>query len=604
MSLHRIACPVLAVALSLLAAFSARAQDDALDIEFLTLTTEGGREIAAFVMHPKAGMNPASPGLVFHHGGPGGHGARLIGASRYAAEALAKRGYTTITIVSRHSNSYLDEPLENAALDVEAAVQVLLRKGIDDIVLVGNSFGSVRVAMFMRDRPSPKVRAMVHVAPTYDLNAFMKEMSDMAPDYASHLEALRRAVKDRQGRLPSPAADNPSRLETPPLFQTGYGRTQTAATLLNWWGPDADNHLSDIIAHFEMPQLLLGGTADRVTQPERLEFLKASAQKSSRVDVIMYENGDHYFTGYQDKVANDIAGWLESLDLAPRPHAVARFIDNEQIVEWNGTPFSIRSPGLIYEPADSGDAHRERPALLLLPDWQGYLLQSSMDDMARALAATGHAVVVPQLQSDGFRGSLGTTFERMRQDLAAWLAAAGNAGYERVIGVGLGTSGLWLADNDQEAPDSAFAGFMLVNPPVSLAATAKQGLGEEQLSALVDKANALIDAGEARQQVIHAAYQSPYVEGPAGLNRIVQYPPTFLEYYGPDARMDLARYARRSVRPVLILASANQYYDTGDALRRALRRAPDTTELQWSSQAITPSRVAAAFEEWRETLAE
>ena len=587
----------------LIGAFNAGAQDASIDIELLTLTADDDRKIAAFVMHPKAGVNPASPGVIFHHGGPGGHGARLIGASRYAAESMAELGYTTITIVSRHSNSYVDEPLENAALDVDAAMNVLLAKGIEDVVLVGNSFGSVRVSMFMRDRPSPHVRAMVHVAPTYDLNKFMKELSDMAPDYAMHLEKLRRAVKDGQGRLPSPDADNPDRLATPPLFQTGFGRPQTAATLLNWWGPDADNHLSDIIAHFEIPQLLLGGTNDRVTQPERLEFIKASARKSPRVDVITYQDGDHYFTGYQEKVASDIAGWLAELGLAPAPFATVRFIDNSQIVEFNGVDFPTRSPGLIYEPQHAGDVH-ERPAILLLPDWQGYLLSDSMDNMARAIASTGHTVVVPQLQSDGFRGSQNTSFDRTRQDLAAWLDAVKQAGYERVVGVGLGTSGLWLADNDRHAPDSAFTGFVLVNPPISLREDANAGLGRNRLSELVEQANEWIAAGTDRNQVIHAAYQSPYVPGEPGLNRIIQYAPTFLEYYGPDSRMELGRYIDRSSRPILVLAAPNRFYDSDDRLVRALRRAPKAATLVWQAGSTTPNSVANAIGEWLASLAD
>ena len=585
----------------LIGTFNANAQDASIDIELLTLTAEDNREIAAFIMHPKTGINPASPGLIFHHGGPGGHGARLIGAPRYAADAMARLGYTTITIVSRHSNTYVDEPLENAALDVDAALKVLLSKGIEDIVLVGNSFGSVRVSMFMRDRPSPNVRAMVHVAPTYDLNKHMRELSDMAPDYAMHLEKLRRAVKDRQGRLPSPDADNPDRLATPPLFQTGFGRPQTAATLLNWWGPDADNQLSDIIAHFEIPQLLLGGTNDRVTQPERLEFLKASARSSSRVDVIAYQDGDHYFTGYQEKVASDIADWLTELGLAPAPYATVRFFDNNQVVEFNGVDFAIRSPGLIYEPQQAGDV-RERPAILLLPDWKGYLLSDSMDNMARAIASTGHTVVVPQLQSDGFRGSQNTTFDRTRQDIAAWLDAVKQAGYERVIGIGLGTSGLWLADNDRHAPDSAFTGFVLVDPPISLRDDASVGIGKDRLDQLVEQANEWIAAGTDRNHVIHAAYQSPHMPGEPGLNRIIQYAPTFLEYYGPDSKMELGRYVNRLSRPTLVLAAPNRFYDSDDGLAWALRRAPKTTTLAWQAELTTPKSAANTIGEWLASL--
>jgi len=211
-------------------------------------------------------------------------------------------------------------------------------------------------------------------------------------------------------------------------------------------------------------------------------------------------------------------------------------------------------------------------------------------------------VVVPQLQADGFRGSQNTTFDRTRQDIAAWLDAVKQAGYERVIGIGLGTSGLWLADNDRHAPDSAFTGFVLVDPPISLRDDASVGIGKDRLGQLVEQANEWIAAGTDRNHVIHAAYQSPYMPGEPGLNRIIQYAPTFLEYYGPDSKMELGRYVNRSSRPTLVLAAPNRFYDSDDGLVRALRRAPKTITLVWQSESTTPKSAANAIGEWLASL--
>ncbi|MEM9879451.1 MAG: alpha/beta fold hydrolase [Pseudomonadota bacterium] len=571
------------------------AQNDTLDLDLFQLQADDGVVVSAFMMYPKTGLNPASPGIVFHHGGPGGHGARLIGAARYGAEGLAKLGYTTISIVSRHSNRYVDEPLENAALDVKAAVEALAARGIDDIILVGNSFGSVRVSMYQRDYQDPRVKAMVHVAPTFDLNDYLKELSDMAPDYDAWVEKMRRAVKDRQGHLPDPAMDNPERLATPPIFQTGFGRPQTAATLLNWWGPDSDNQLSDIIGDFDVPQFLLGGTADRVTPDYRFEELKKAATKTPRVDYKYYPDGDHYFNGYQADVIADTAAWLKELGLGPAPRMTTRFIDNRQQIEFNGVIFNARSPGLHFKP----DVVEEKTAFLLLGGWKSALLDEDVNDQARALAGLGYGVVVPQLNSDGYRGSQSTRFARMHQDIADWLAAAKAAGYDKVIGIGQGYSAIWIAAAADLA-EKGLSGLVLVNPAVSLRETAMAALGKGALAEYVAQAEDLIAQGKLKTDTIHMAYQNPASQQADGLERVIMYPETFLAYYGPDAQMQLARHAKDISVPVLAVAGANRFYASPASIKKGLKGIPKSQlTFDWrADQHISPDVLADAVATW------
>ncbi len=51
----------------------------------ITLLTDDGAQIPAILMHPAKGMNTHNPGVVLHHGGPGGHPARGCCAPRWAA---------------------------------------------------------------------------------------------------------------------------------------------------------------------------------------------------------------------------------------------------------------------------------------------------------------------------------------------------------------------------------------------------------------------------------------------------------------------------------------------------------------------------------------
>ena len=72
------------------AAVSAQTEELAPKQEIIYLKASDGVTIPAVLMTPAAGLNPHTPGIVLHHGGPGGHPVRSVGAPRWALNTLPR----------------------------------------------------------------------------------------------------------------------------------------------------------------------------------------------------------------------------------------------------------------------------------------------------------------------------------------------------------------------------------------------------------------------------------------------------------------------------------------------------------------------------------
>ena len=83
------------------------------------------------------------------------------------AGCLAARGYTTLSILSRHAAGYYSIPQEAGSADLKAAVDWLAGLGIRDVVLAGHSFGSARIALYAAQSGDARVKALVHYAPAH-----------------------------------------------------------------------------------------------------------------------------------------------------------------------------------------------------------------------------------------------------------------------------------------------------------------------------------------------------------------------------------------------------------------------------------------------------
>lgn len=102
--------------------------------------------LMAILYTPEAGVNPYSPGIVMIHGGLGGHPARQVGAPRFAAERLAAKGYTVLSLMTRHSRDEFQTLFEDIVLDIDTGLDFLEARGMQELILAGHSMGSVRIS--------------------------------------------------------------------------------------------------------------------------------------------------------------------------------------------------------------------------------------------------------------------------------------------------------------------------------------------------------------------------------------------------------------------------------------------------------------------------
>ena len=561
------------------------ADERAITTQIVDLTTADGLNIAAFVMYPSSGFDPGAPGIVFHHGGFGGHGARKIGAPRSVAERLAEAGYATITLISRHVDGYVHRDVEEARFDIAAAVDYLAEQGIEDLVLAGHSMGSMWVSIYYAQNKDPRVKAMLHFAPTHDMHPLFERM----PNYQETLQSAQADVKNGKGGFDG---SNIGPLESPPLYATAYGRPQTAEALLSWWGPDATNANSYLFPLLDVPILLLAGTEDPYVPKGRLRQLKKLAANSPRVDFIWYEGGDHYFTDLFDRATADSIEWLETLSLAPNPPIRTRFVDSTQRLTIDAgsaqeRSYSMNYPGLLFEPTLA-----ERKTLaLILPDWQSDIMHPEPMHIAERFAAHGIPALIPQLRTNNLRGSLDSSFDKTVDDLNAWREVARDEGFDSLIAVTLGRAAFWAsAYNERHRGIDA---LIMLSPPDSLPEYLRDALGDSKYRTLISRAHAR-QAEESKTDVpMQSVFQTRNVDGSLETHRLLQYPSSLLEYYGPNSKAKLALHLSGSL-PITVVAGPSAYYDSEDQLRNILNSTESNARLIWEPSA--EQRLAAAID--------
>ena len=73
--------------------------------DILTLSAGDGLQLPAIITSPATGMPSGGPIVIHLPDGPGGSPTRRTEASRYLAVALAKLGYPSLSIETRHFHS-------------------------------------------------------------------------------------------------------------------------------------------------------------------------------------------------------------------------------------------------------------------------------------------------------------------------------------------------------------------------------------------------------------------------------------------------------------------------------------------------------------------
>ncbi len=511
--------------------------------QVVTLTAHDGQSVPGILMYSSAGLDPHSPGVVLLHGGPFGHPIRTQSAARFVAERLAARGYTTLSILSRHAAGYYSIPVEAGSADLQAAIDWLAGLGIRNVVLAGHSFGSARVALYVAETRDPRVKALVHYAPTRGSSEHLpKGFGEMR--YAEVVDQLRGMVAEGRG-------DEPTFIEIPfpPPAPAGarFGYIMTAVNWLSWWGPDAKAQNQLLMPRLSLPMLMITGEKDMFVSREYQERLARLATSSPRVDTLMYEGTGHELTGAEDRAAADTASWLAGIGLGVRPRVTMRLVDVRVGVQI--TAPSLLQAGLMYEPA-SGSTVDSRDVILLY-DRGRDVLTNPTEWLAPALAQRGHRVLVPQ------DSSYGPNVDRVGEaatdaDLNAWIDWLGNAGRRPVVIAGAGWGGERAARFLRRHPRSNVRGLALLNPPPNGARWARRELGDENYDAAVARAMRAVADGKGATTLIAARGRQSAAAKFEATYLFHLLADAFLAQYGPQ-REPLPQVLSRLAQPVYLV---------------------------------------------------
>ena len=324
--------------------------------QIIAMRAADGRVVPALVTYPEGGPESGSPVAIIVHGGPGGHPLRALGAARWAATYFADHGYITISVLTRISRDVIDQPFGAAVADIKGAVDWASQLSDGPIVLIGHSSGSVTSSMYMATTNDPRVKAIVHFAPTAWGSGWMIRSMGQAR-YAAVVARLNKLVA--QGRGDEPVYEDHQL--APPAPQTvTYGYLMNARTWLSWWGPNSKNRNIALFPKIRVPMLMISGDRDIFVSRAYQEELRLAATASPRVDSIILDGGiPHEFTGAEVKASTLAYDWLTGIGIGPQLRIETRVVDLK-------IGSDIR-PGVIYQPVDP--ARRKPLAVILMADF-------------------------------------------------------------------------------------------------------------------------------------------------------------------------------------------------------------------------------------------
>jgi len=198
------------------------------------------------------------------------------------------------------------ELFEDCLLDLKAWLDFLQRKGGDEAVLLGHSFGALKVAFYQSETDDERVKALIFMSPA-DLR-FLPET--MRAEMDERLAWAREKVAQGRGEalLSGPPLPYPmSAASILSLF------VSAKSDIFRFGRPDEP---WEAIAGLRLPILAVIGTVAEFTvrDPEQaMATLKSKAASSPRCDTVVLQGAPHNYRGHEAQVTEVILNWLEDI---------------------------------------------------------------------------------------------------------------------------------------------------------------------------------------------------------------------------------------------------------------------------------------------------
>jgi alpha-beta hydrolase superfamily lysophospholipase len=459
----------------------------------------GGRVLTfAALFTPEAGENVHGVAVVLLCGGPGSHPLNLGEPTRFAAERLAARGYTVLSLYSHMERGHSLFEFEETGHEIDAALNLLEGRGYEDFVLGGHGYGALAALHYvdvyadtLLDQEGRKrVRALALFAPLTELAAYPGVAFDGGLD--AHMARAQASFDSGRGSIPPghtiaiasvPGGDIDAWIATGPYVQP-------AETTLNYWGPKAAARNARLLNGISTPAIIFVGDADATVDVAKLRAAQGAG--ATTPDLLVYRDGDARFTGIADRVVDDLAEWMTARGLGVRPPVVTRAVDARSV---SGRDL----PGVLYLP--QGEIAPDKPAFLMVHGRTGDILFSSTHWMSWRLAQMGYACLAVSTRISGAAGMQAATTAEVAEDLGAWMDVFEDLGFDRVIPLGHSNGGVWISDYIADSQDPRVIGVVYIAPTAIYRSHAEM-MESADYARQFAELQAAVDRGESRSRTV------------------------------------------------------------------------------------------------------
>ncbi|MES2301685.1 MAG: alpha/beta hydrolase [Pseudomonadota bacterium] len=457
----------------------------------------GGRTLAPAMLYtPAKGANIFGPAIVMLDDGPGSHPLARGQAARFAAERLAAKGYTVVSLYSGQERNFPTVPFADNKWAVKGALDFLEHAGYEDIALLGQGYGALVAADYLKnfaDRsldngPEKRVKGLILVNPLIETKGF-PGFGD-GRGYDRTLALAQRQMADGSGKY---------LVSLEPGHSTGVGSADwimqgpyvgPAQTWLDYWSPDATARNHALLQDLPVPSLVIAG--DKVAMSP-VRAVEAMAKPGVDVSII---NAGADLAPAASAVTDGIGSWLESHDLGVRPGVKISTVD---VATKGGVPLF----GMMYDP--EGGVDPAKPVIMLIHGRSADTLQSSTHWQGWRFAQAGYRAIAPSLQISGTTGIETRTLADVQDDIGHWMDLASQMGAKRVVLAGHSQGGIFISNYVGNTQDKRVQGMIYIAPTADAAEFQKRLMGEEAYARDNARAEKAIAEGRGLTEVLGVA---------------------------------------------------------------------------------------------------
>ena len=411
----------------------------------------GGRIMVPGVLYtPAAGANVHGPVILMLDKGPASHTLNHDQITRFAAEKLAARGYTVLSLYGYQERSFPLIRFHDNIWPIESALTWLENAGYEQFAIAAEGYGAVAAADYLASRPNmlldsggeTRVKALIVVDPLTNLRAW-PDANLEAPNYAAKVAAAEISVANGRGLIPDEIEPGQQgSAQTDPWVAAGPYVGPSEA-FLDYWGPKAAVRNADLLHKIALPTLALINPANRTTSRNFTINGPLSIGAAGASDA------DH-------------AAMIDAMQTFLNGHGLGIMPKVESSVIDTTTEGGRVLPGMMYTPV--GGPGKGRPTIMLLFGRSTDTMQSSTHWMGWRLAQLGYTVISPSLRIGGSAGFEGSSLAETAQDIGHWIDKAQTMGLAPVVLGGHSNGGIWLSNYLALSQDKRVIGTIFYAP--------------------------------------------------------------------------------------------------------------------------------------------